>query len=473
MKKVLLPLLALVLAVGAATARAAAGPIREETFSFGKFGKVTVYRASDVPKDVVLFVSGDGGWNLGVVDMARELASLDAAVIGIDITHFLRELQNGSERCLYPAADFEALSQYAQKKLGYTRYSPPVLVGYSSGATLVYAALVQAPPSTFAGAISLGFCPDLLLSRPMCRGDGLESHPAPKGKETIFEPARHLNAPWYAFQGLIDQVCDPEATRAYVAKIPGAAVVELPKVGHGFSVPAHWMKQFRETFQRIAATRKEESRPPPAPAVADLPLIEVPAALGRGDRLAVILSGDGGWASIDRSLGEALAAEGIPVVGWNSLQYFWTPKTPETGSADLERILRHYLDAWGRKRVLLIGYSMGAEALPFYYGGLPEELRQAVDGVVLLGPGKRASFEFHLTYWLGGSDASGREVLPELGRIPASKLLCVYGEEEREGLCAELTPDAGRSLPLKGAHHFGGEYKAIVGEILAAFPEAR
>lgn len=47
----------------------------EQTLQFGSFGTVTVYRPSPQPAHVVLFVSGDGGWNLGVVDMARELAT--------------------------------------------------------------------------------------------------------------------------------------------------------------------------------------------------------------------------------------------------------------------------------------------------------------------------------------------------------------------------------------------------------------
>ena len=45
--------------------------------------------------------------------------------------------------------------------------------------------------------------------------------------------------------------------------------------------------------------------------LADLPLIEIPGAPGRDERLAVILTGDGGWADIDKSIGEALAARGV------------------------------------------------------------------------------------------------------------------------------------------------------------------
>ena len=75
---------------------------------FGRFGKVTVYRNTPHPAHVVLFVSGDGGWNLGVVDMARELAQANALVVGIDIVAYLRNLEASKEDCSYPAADFEA-----------------------------------------------------------------------------------------------------------------------------------------------------------------------------------------------------------------------------------------------------------------------------------------------------------------------------------------------------------------------------
>lgn len=208
----------------------------ESTLDYGRFGKLTLYQTSAQPSHVVLFVSGDGGWNLGVIDMAQSLAGLDALVIGIDITHYLGELGRSSETCSYPAADFENLSKFVQMKLGFEHYRSPVLVGYSSGATLVYTTLVQAPKGTFRGAISLGFCPDLPLSKSFCKGNGLTFETIPEGKGFNFLPAAELKSPWVALQGTSDQVCDAGAVKTFIKQVGNAEAVLLPKVGHGFSV---------------------------------------------------------------------------------------------------------------------------------------------------------------------------------------------------------------------------------------------
>ncbi len=449
----------------------------EATLEFGRFGTVTLYREEAQPAQVALFVSGDGGWNKGVVDMARELAATGALVVGIDIVHYEKQLASSTEPCLYPAADFEALSQYVQKKLGFPAYRLPVLVGYSSGATLVYAVLAQGPPNTFQGAISLGFCPDFPRTRPFCKGSGLAWKPGAKGKGVDFLPAATLPAPWIALQGAIDQVCDPPATASFVRSVPRGEIVMLPRVGHGFAVPRNWMPQFKEAFAHITRGEAVPGEPvtpaaaPPAPApesdVRDLPLVEVPAKGAATDTLAVIVSGDGGWAGIDREIGTVIAGRGVPVVGLNSLQYFWTRKTPEIAAADLVRILRHYLAAWHKERVVLVGYSRGAEVLPFMADRLPGDLRARVRLVALLGATGSVEFEFHVGDWLGGSGGKNQlPVKPEVEKLAGLKVLCVYGDEERDSLCPSLAAGSVTDLALKGAHHFGGDYAPIAEAIL-------
>ena len=438
----------------------------EETVAFGRFGHVTLYRQSPRPSHVVLFVSGDGGWNLGVIDMAKALSSLDALVVGIDIISYLKGLAGSSDTCSYCAADFEALSKFIQKKLDFPRYVQPLLVGYSSGATLVYATLVQAPPNTFAGAISMGFCPDLPLTKPLCRGNGLKWRPGPKGRECRFLPATNLQQPWIAFQDTIDKVCDAVATEAYAKQVKNGQIVLLPGAGHGFSVQRNWMPQFKETFTRLVGPKKA-AKPTSVAALTDLPIVEVVANGPVSDLMAVIISGDGGWSGIDRQIGHVLAGKGIPVAGLNSLAYFWTKKTPDGSAKDLERILGHYLTLWKKEKAILIGYSLGADVLPFMASRLPRELLSHVCLIALLGPGRQVDFEFHLTDWLGSSSGGKTyPIRPEVEKLKGTRLLCIYGEEETDSLCRDLEPTLAKVVAMRGAHHFAGHYYRVAETIL-------
>jgi len=85
----------------------------------GRFGGVTVYIPEGEPKSVAIFVSGDGGWELGVISMARSLAAMGAVVIGVDIRQYLAHLRRAAQRadapCQMIAVDFESLSHQVQK----------------------------------------------------------------------------------------------------------------------------------------------------------------------------------------------------------------------------------------------------------------------------------------------------------------------------------------------------------------------
>jgi type IV secretory pathway VirJ component len=447
----------------------------EETFSFPPFGTVHVYSPSAAPAQVVLFVSGDGGWNLGVIPMARRLVSEGALVAGIDIRTYLAGLER-SRGCAYPAGSLEELSRAVQIRRHLQEYRAPILVGYSSGATLVYAALAQAPPETFRGAISLGFCPDVSLRTPLCPGRGLVSHPKAKGTGHDLEAFPALGVPWVVLQGEVDQVCAPAQTARFVGQVGSGRLVSLAKVGHGFSVTARWEPQYVEAYRQLAA----EAPPPAGPAsttprapedLSHLGLVEVPATGPERDLAAVFVTGDGGWAEIDKRISARLAAAGVPVVGWSSLKYYWTPRTPEAAAADLARILDHYGRRWGKRRFLLAGYSFGADVLPFLVSSLPAELRSRVALVALLGLCENASFEFHVTGWLG-VDTGHYPTAPEVARLGTTPVLCLRGGDEDDSACRLLRGAAVRIVTLPGGHHFGGNYERIGDSLLAAVAPA-
>ena len=444
----------------------------DEVVDFGRFGPVTLYRSAGPAAQVVLFVSGDGGWNLGVVDMARSLAGLGALVAGIDITHYMRELARSTEACLYPAADFEELSKFVQRTAGLPSYVPPVLVGYSSGATLVYALLAQAPATEFRGAVSLGFCPDLDLPKPLCRGSGLDWKKGAKPGQFIFLPSSTLEVPWVALQGLDDQVCAPAVTQDFVHQTSHAEIMMLPKVGHGFMYQQSWMPQFKQAFGRITNVSPVEKESV-VQSLEDLPLVEVPAKGVERDILAVLVTGDGGWAVADRGLSRELAAAGVSVVGLNSLKYFWTKRTPDEAASDLARILRHYLSFWNKKRAVLIGYSLGADVLPFMMNRLPEDLQAAVRTIVLMGPSASVEFEFHVLDWLGRSSARNSfPVVPEIQKIrPNVAILCVYGEKDEAQICGALDPGRAKPVEIPGGHRLGGGYGPVAAAILESLKE--
>jgi type IV secretory pathway VirJ component len=194
-------------------------------------------------------------------------------------------------------------------------------------------------------------------------------------------------------------------------------------------------------------------------AALSLPLVEVPTR-GSSDTFVIFVSGDGGWASIDKSMSRVLADRGMPVVGLNALDYFWTRRTPETASRDLNRIIEHYAGAWQRSRVILIGYSRGADVLPAMVNRLPPESLSRIRLIALLGPSPKVQFEFHMSDWLHES-AGGVAVRPELDKIAQQRVLCIWGQDDKDSLCPQVTAANVVLLPLKGAHHFDGGYEKL------------
>jgi type IV secretory pathway VirJ component len=459
-----------VAAKGAATG---AAPAPAEVFNYGRFGTVSIYRGRGNPHDAVLFVSGDGGWNLGVISMAQRLANKGAVVAGIDIRHYLAQLEKASGKCVSPAVDFENLSHYLQAKLGLKNYLQPTLVGYSSGATLVYATLAESPDGLFKGALSIGFCPDLDLKKPVCKGSGIDASPRLDSNGALkgvnFLPAKQLPGKWISLQGESDQVCPAPLTQKFIAAVPGGEIVMLPKVGHGYSVEKNWVPQYEAAYDRLAAPQPAAKASGLAAPVADLPLTVVPAADGGGNWFGIFLTGDGGWVGLDKEVSAELAKHDIPIIGWDSLKYFWSPRTPEGAAQDLDRVLRHYSQALGRSHALLIGYSQGADTMPFMVNRLPAATRKMVGLTTLLGISDNAVFEFHVANWLG-NPSGGLPTAPELERWTGSPYLCLYGEDDADSACKQLTGHDGSALEMPGGHHFGGGYAEIAEEILSRLP---
>ena len=202
-------------------------------------------------------------------------------------------------------------------------------------------------------------------------------------------------------------------------------------------------------------------------ATANLPLIDVPPAGGSSDTLVVLVSGDGGWAKIDKSMSGVFANEGMPVVGLNSLQYFWTKRTPETASHDLGTIIDTSLSRWKKQNVVLVGYSRGADVLPAMVARLTPDQRSKIRLLALLSPSQHVEFEFHVADWMHDSK-KGLPVEPELAKLTSMKTICVWGDDDTDSLCRGLALPHVRVVTLHGSHHFDGDYAKLARIILEA-----
>ena len=390
------------------------------TIPGGRYGNVTVTQPVGPLRGFVVLYSQASGWSAADQQSAEALAKAGALTVGVDTARYAAnlatDLAQKKETCNQLVGDAEALSHQLERQSQSSHYFAPIVAGTGQGATLAMQVLEQAPSNTIAGAVSVDAEPTL---------------------DRRFRP------------------CPPDAT-IIRDKIPGF----VEKASTGNADRARLVTLIAPHLQTVS-THDDD--------VSDLPLIELPAAHPNG-LMAIVISGDGGWRDLDKTIAQALQKDGVSVIGWDSLRYFWSEKPPAQTSRDLARVMQTYGARWHAQHIALIGYSFGADVMPFAYNRLPDALRARVSLISLLGFAPDADFQIRVGGWLGmpASDKA-LKVRPELTRVPPAIVQCIYGADEEDTLCPALTKTGIEVIRTSGDHHFGGDYNALERRILAAF----
>ena len=413
-----------------------------------RFGEVSVTKPAGALRGVVLLLSGRDGWGAAERDAAAKLAQDGALVVGIDSRFYLYRLAEVDEPCHALIGDAEGLSRLIQRDDTNGGYRSPILAGVGVGGALAQSILAQARVNTVAGAVSLDPPVDPAVGRPAC-SDVAAMTMAP-------DAAAHGPGAMHGFWTVGLRPDAPAAERTRLADWAAAGtVIDQQDTAAGTSDA--------DALVALVAPHLEAR----ASSVLDLPLVELPAPDPSGT-LAVVVSGDGGWRDIDRTVADDLQAAGVSVVGLDSLRYFWHRKSPDEFGQDLTAVLQHYSDAWHPKRIILIGYSFGADVLPFGYNRLPYALRKRVAMLALLGFAPAADFEIRVTGWLGAAPSGvALPVQPEMERISGPLVQCFYGEDEADSACPEQAVRGSEVVKTPGSHHFGGDYSLLVQRIMA------
>jgi type IV secretory pathway VirJ component len=412
----------------------------------GRYGHVEVVAPSSSAHGLaILFSTGEG---LQPSDRARlaALADSGAIAVGVDSAAYLRNLAQAKPGCLKLFEDAEALSREVQRERPMAQYRVPIVAGEGLGGALASRVVGQSPLQTVGGALALDPAPALPLDRDICPRpleaddrDGPGTPEAPK-----------LKNPWIV---ALTPAAGAE-TRAHFAALaattPLLTLRDLPAAPD----PA----AFAGLAQPLLA-------PEQAATVAGLPLVEMPAS-PRTRRMAVFLSGDGGWRDVDKRVSEKLQQLGVSVVGWSSLAYFWRAKTPEQTAADLSAVLDAYARKWDCDEIALIGFSFGADVMPFLYPRLDAGLRRRIVEISLLSPGEAADWEIQVAGWLGaGPSNAATPLAPAVAAMPGERVQCFYGDRDRGNSCRLFAARGAEMFEKHGDHHLGGDYDLIAREI--------
>jgi type IV secretory pathway VirJ component len=387
------------------------------------------------------------GGSRGLLIVLADTASADAAVeqakwfalsgrtVGVvNVDVLLANAKKQSADCLNHVTLLDVYAQFLQQNFEFSVFDRPSMVGVGRGSRYLKILLAQAPAGIFAAGISLNDVAPLHLPAVPCGAMAAQMHWVSSTQTINTENLAVTATPWTDFSA-----------------------------GWSQSISVLWQLVRTQFFSASVDDGK-------------LPLIEMPQPDGgAGNYFVVMLSGDGGWANIDKDIAEDLGGQQVAVVGWNSLRYFWQAKSPDVMANDLSTVIKRYQQQWKKSHVLLAGFSLGADVLPFMVSRLPVDVQKQVVGIVLLSPSKSADFQFHVSDWLGSDEGSPNALLPELEKIHTLPLLCMYGEEESDDtVCTDVQTGRGaKVVQLPGDHHFDGDNAAVTKWMLSQFPVQR
>lgn len=409
------------------------GSRREVTVSAENLMNVRAIVPAGDAQGVAIQISDAGAAPDGALTNA--LVERGLIVVPVRLDDWMAALQKDAEDCLYAGSDIEGIAKEVQHVLALDTYSHPVVVGEGRGGVLGYAAVADSPAATMAGGVALNAAATLDTRLPIC--DGAVA-------------SRQASGYAYDLSATL-----PEPFTFVAAERPAGLGADT--ADHARFAPAPDADAARAATADAALALAERD-------ATAMPIIASRPA-GKTEAVALFFSGDGGWRDLDKSIGDWFAQHGIAVIGVDSLRYFWSEKTPQQMGDDIGAILDNAMIPKDVP-VAIMGYSFGADTLPFAWPSIPKAWRDRTDLIALLAPGQKTGFEISVGGWFGMATGE-KPVVPAVAALPQDKLLCVYGEEDDETACTAPSIATARKIETGGGHHFDEDYDALAAKLRA------
>ena len=434
------------------------GPARAEAddakYDLGMIPAPHIMRPQGKVSNEVVLISDLAGWGDKEKAVADKLVANGSLVIGIDYPSFLDSLNkydvSQNDGCIYIVSDLESLSQQVQRSFADSTYQLPIIAGVGAGGAMALTIAAQTPDATVAGTLAVDPTAGIGLKQELCTpaekktdGDmvsfGLQEGTLPNPILVTFT----ANA--------------PKDGRDHVEEIQK----DHPEVQTTDSDNADPYATLEASLADLMKTIDSSKSPLGLP-------VDVMETTPTEDTLAIVYSGDGGWRDIDKEVGSYLQDQGIPVVGVDTLHYFWTEKDPQQTANDLGRIIDFYTKRFKVKHVVLVGYSFGADVLPASYNRLPQSEKDKIVQMSLLSLSQKVDYVISVMGWLGASsEGKGGNPVNDLKSINPKMVQCVYGKDDDEDVACPLLKGTGAEvIAMNGGHHFDDDYEALANHII-------
>lgn len=180
--------------------------------------------------------------------------------------------------------------------------------------------------------------------------------------------------------------------------------------------------------------------------------------------LLLYVSGDGGLSNSFSPLLKKMNALGFSIIGLNAQSYFWRKKKPQRATEDFTKLISAYMSAWHCKSFVFIGYSFGADVIPFIKNRLPPGLATMNKHTILMSPSKKTDFEIHILDMIGCEIGGGYNIPKEINNMKGDVTI-FFGSEEHKFPMRQITNANIHFASLPGGHHYHSDVDEIVKRI--------
>lgn len=186
--------------------------------------------------------------------------------------------------------------------------------------------------------------------------------------------------------------------------------------------------------------------------------------------LIFYISGDGGINDFSTGFCSGINKKGFSISALNSRTYFWKKKTPEQTANDITGYLEKKFINRSNQQLILIGYSFGADVIPFIINNLPASIKAKLRTIFLLSPSTTTDFEIHWLELMGGKKKRDMDVVTAINALGNEhRVVFLNGSDEDDFPFKSISLKNYIHLELPGGHHFGNNLNVLVNNISKFF----